>query len=164
MTWALLDRGYRTTYEPTAVAFTEAPTTLRHLARQRRRWARGMIEGLRSYGVALLRRHRTYSHGVLADAVFPYLDFTFTFVFIPGIVLAVFGNFAIVGIMTLAVLPLNALLAGIMYARQRASLHEAGLRVRRGPVGFILFLLLYQLSPVSVSGYIQEAFHARRRR
>jgi poly-beta-1,6-N-acetyl-D-glucosamine synthase len=165
MTWALLDKGGRTTYEPTAVAFTEAPATVRRLARQRRRWARGMIEGLRSYGVALLRRHRTYAHGVLADAVFPYLDFTFTFVFIPGIGLAAFGNFAIVGIMTLAVLPLNALLAGVMFVRQRASLHEAGLKVRRGPVGFILFLLLYQIfmSPVSVSGYVQEAFHARRR-
>jgi len=42
MTWALLERGGRTTYEPSAVAFTEAPTTLRTLARQRRRWARGL--------------------------------------------------------------------------------------------------------------------------
>jgi poly-beta-1,6-N-acetyl-D-glucosamine synthase len=43
LTWAMLDRGGRTTYEPTAIAFTDVPITLRALARQRRRWARGMI-------------------------------------------------------------------------------------------------------------------------
>lgn len=165
MTWALLDRGGRTTYEPSAVAFTEAPSTLRRLARQRRRWARGMIEGLRAYGVSLVRRHKTYAHSVIADAMFPYLDLVFTFAFIPGIVLAATGNFMIVGPMTLAVLPLNALLAGVMYRRQRSSLGEAGLRVRRAALGFALFFLLYQLfmSPVSVSGYLQELVHARRK-
>ncbi len=165
MTWALLDQGGRTTFEPTAVAFTEAPVTLRALARQRRRWARGMIEGLRRYGVALVRRRTTYTHGVLADAVFPYLDLCFTFAFLPGIVLAAFGDFAIVGPMTLAVLPINGLLAGIMYRRQRGSLTEAGLSVRRGLLGFVVFLLLYQafMSPVSVSGYVEEMLHVRRR-
>ena len=165
MTWALLDQGGRTTYEPTAVAFTEAPVTLRRLARQRRRWARGMIEGLRAYGAALIRRHKTFAHSVIADATFPYLDFVFTFAFIPGIALAITGNFAIVGPMTLAVLPLNALLASVMYHRQRRSLMEAGLQVRRATVGFAFFFLLYQIfmSPVSVSGYFQEVFHVGRR-
>lgn len=165
MTWALLARGGRTTFEPTAVAFTETPATLRALARQRRRWARGMIEGLRSYGWPLIRRHATYSHGVLADAIFPYLDLAFTFAFIPGIALAATGDFAIVGPMTIAVLPINALLAGIMFRRQHSSLLDAGLRVRRGALGFVLFLLIYQLfmSPVSVAGYLQELLHVRRR-
>jgi biofilm PGA synthesis N-glycosyltransferase PgaC len=165
MTWALLARGGRTSYEPSAIAFTAVPETLRHLARQRRRWARGMIEGLRSYGGTLVRRRKAFAHSVIADALFPYLDATFTFAFIPGIALAFTGNFAIVGPMTLAVLPLNGLLAGIMYHRQRRSLAEAGLRVRRATLGFILFLLLYQMfmSPVSVSGYLQELLHVRRR-
>ncbi|HWJ50080.1 MAG TPA: glycosyltransferase family 2 protein, partial [Solirubrobacteraceae bacterium] len=131
MTWALLDRGGRTTFEPSAIAFTTVPETFRHLARQRRRWARGMIEGLRMYGGALVRRRKAFAHSVIADALFPYLDATFTFAFIPGIALAITGNFAIVGPMTLAVLPLNGLLAGIMYRRQRRSLREAGLHVRR---------------------------------
>ncbi len=43
-----------------------------------------MIEGLRAYGIALVRRHRTYAHSVIADALFPYLDFVFTFAFLPG--------------------------------------------------------------------------------
>jgi poly-beta-1,6-N-acetyl-D-glucosamine synthase len=165
MTWALLEKGGRTTYEPTAVAFTEVPVTLRQLARQRHRWARGMIEGLRSYGFTLVLRHKTYAHSVIADAMFPYLDFVFTFGFIPGIALALTGNFAIVGPMTLAVLPLNAVIAAIMYHRQRNSLVEAGLQVRPAAAGFVPFFFLYQLfmSPVSVSGYVAELFHLGRR-
>lgn len=164
MTWALLKAGGRTTYEPSAVAFTQAPATLRRLARQRRRWARGMIEGLRTYGIALVRGRKTYVHSVIADAMFPYLDFVFTFAFIPGVVLAMTGNFVIVGPMTLAVLPLNALLGSVMYRRQRRSFTEAGLQVRRETVGFVVFFLFYQIfmSPVSVSGYLQEMLHFRR--
>jgi poly-beta-1,6-N-acetyl-D-glucosamine synthase len=165
MTWALLERGGRTTYEPSAVAFTEVPITLRSLARQRRRWARGMIEGLRTYGRALLRQRLPYVHSVVADMLFPYLDLTFTMAFIPGIVLAAFGNYAIVGPATLAVLPLNMLIAGIMYRRQRGSFAQAGLRVRQSVIGFVAYLLFYQLvmSPVSLAGYVEEFFQTARR-
>ncbi len=166
MTWALLERGGRTTYEPSAVAFTEAPVTLRSLARQRRRWARGMIEGLRTYGRTLLRQRLPFVHSIAADALFPYLDVTFTLAFIPGIVLAVcFGDYAIVGPMTLAVLPLNLVIAGTMYRRQRRSFGQAGLRVRQNVVGFVAYLFFYQLvmSPVSVAGYAEELFHVARR-
>jgi biofilm PGA synthesis N-glycosyltransferase PgaC len=165
MTWALLARGGRTSYEPTAIAFTEAPVTLRTFARQRRRWARGMIEGLRTYGRKLLHQRRPYAHSVATDIVFPFLDVTFTLGFIPGLVLAAFGNDAIVGPMTLAVLPLNILISMIMYRRQRRSFKHAGLRVRQHAVGFFVYLLGFQLvmSPVSVAGYVQEFFHATRR-
>jgi biofilm PGA synthesis N-glycosyltransferase PgaC len=165
MTWALIANGGATSFEPTAVAFTEVPENLRHLARQRRRWARGMIEGLRSYGLALLRRRRPFAHSVAANMLFPYLDTMFTLVFLPGIVLACFGDFAIVGPMTLAVLPLNALLASIMYRRQRRSLSQAGLLVRRHLLGFVVYLLAYQfmMSPVSVAGYLEEILNTGRR-
>jgi len=49
LTWRMLLAGGRTVFEPTAVAFTEAPSTWNAFARQRRRWARGMIEGLRDH-------------------------------------------------------------------------------------------------------------------
>ena len=165
MTWALLARGGRTSYEPTAIAFTEAPVTLRTFARQRRRWARGMIEGLRTHGKVLLRQRRPYAHSVVTDIVFPFLDVTFTIGFIPGLVLAAMGDYAIVGLMTLAVLPLNILISTIMYRRQRRSFQHAGLRVRQHAVGFVVYLLCFQLimSPVSVAGYLQEIFHATRR-
>jgi biofilm PGA synthesis N-glycosyltransferase PgaC len=165
MTWAMLARGGRTSYEPTAIAFTEAPATLRSFARQRRRWARGMIEGLRIHGRTLLGKRLPYAHSVATDVIFPFLDVAFTLGFVPGIVLAAFGNYAIVGPMTLAVLPLNVVIFSIMYRRQRRSFEHAGLKVRQHAVGFFVYLLGFQLimSPVSVAGYVQEMFHATRR-
>jgi len=67
--------------------------------------------------------------------------------------------------MTLAVLPLNLVIAGTMYHRQRRSFGHAGLRVRQDLVGFFAYLLLYQLvmSPVSVAGYAEEIFRVARR-
>jgi biofilm PGA synthesis N-glycosyltransferase PgaC len=124
-----------------------------------------MIEGLRTYGRRLLQQRRAYAHSVATDIVFPFLDVAFTFAFIPGIALAALGNYAIVGPMTLAVLPLNILISSIMYRRQRQSFKHAGLRVRQHAVGFVVYLLGFQLimSPVSVAGYLQEVFHATRR-
>lgn len=158
LTWALLAAGGRTVYESTAVAFTRTPTQLRWFARQRQRWARGMIEGLREYGSGLLRSRKLYAHSVAVDYAFPYVDAAYCFAFLPGIVLAMFGNFAIVGPMTIAVLPLNLTIAGAMYVRQHHVFAEVGLRERRNPGGFLAYVLLYQVlsSPLSLWGYVQE--------
>lgn len=165
LTWRLLLQGGRTGFEPTAVAFTEAPAAWPAFARQRRRWARGMIEGLRDHGVSLLRRLRLYSHSVASNFLFPFLDACFTLAFIPGVVLAVFGDFAIVGPMTILVMPLNALLGGIMYFHQRRVFRNVKLRIRRNRRGLLFYFFCYQflMSPISLSGYVLEAFRARRR-
>jgi poly-beta-1,6-N-acetyl-D-glucosamine synthase len=165
LTWAMMRRGGRIGYERTAIAFTGAPGDMRRLARQRSRWARGMIEGLREHGGALLAEHRSFAHAVLVDFAFPYLDVAYSVVFPIGIVLALFGNFAVVGPMTLAVLPLNLMLSGLMFRLSRQSFDEVGLHVRRNRLGFLAYLLIYQLfmSPVSVMGYGQELFGRRRR-
>jgi biofilm PGA synthesis N-glycosyltransferase PgaC len=47
LTWNLLEKGWSTYFEPMAVAFTDVPVNLRAFARQRSRWARGMIEALK---------------------------------------------------------------------------------------------------------------------
>jgi len=163
-TWALIEHGGRVAFEPTAVAFTSVPTSLRRFTVQRQRWARGMIEGLNTHGSALLRRRGFWVHSVVADAIFPFLDLTYTLAVPAGIVLAALGNFAIVGPMTLAVLPLNLAMAGALFARERAVFAELGLHVRRNRRGFLAYFLLYQLiqSPISVSGYILELRGARR--
>ncbi len=165
LTWAMMREGGRVGYERTAIAFTSAPETARAFARQRRRWARGMIEGLREHGGALLAGGRSNVHAVLVNFIFPYIDLVYSIAFPIGIVLALFGNFAIVGPMTLAVLPLNIALSGIMFHLSRQSFEEVGLRVRKNRLGYLGYLLAYQLfmSPVSVAGYAQELFGARRR-
>jgi poly-beta-1,6-N-acetyl-D-glucosamine synthase len=164
LTWRLLLQGGRSVFEPTAVAFTEAPHRWGPFARQRRRWARGMIEGLRDHGVGLLKRMDFYSHAVAGNFLFPLLDTTFTLAFIPGIVLAFTGNFAIVGPMTLIVLPLNALLGGAMYFHQRRVFAAVNLRVRKNWTGLIFYFFFYQymMSPISLAGYTLETFRARR--
>ena len=93
-------------------------------------------------------------HSVAADAVFPFLDPAYTLAIPAGLVLAAFGNFAIVGPMTLAVLPLNLVMCGVPFATERAVFGELGLHVRGNRRGFLAYFLLYQLihSPISVSG------------
>jgi purine-cytosine permease-like protein len=81
-----------------------------------------------------------------------------------AIVLALFGNFAIVGPMTLAALPLNLLLSLVMFHLSRQAFDEVGLHVRQNGFGFVGYLLTYQqiMSPVSVAGCAQELFGTRR--
>ncbi|MBS1890707.1 MAG: glycosyltransferase family 2 protein [Actinobacteria bacterium] len=164
LTWAMMRAGGRIGYERTAIAFTGAPADVARFARQRRRWARGMIEGLREHGGALIAAHRTGAHGVAIDFVFPFVDLVYSIAFPIGLVLALFGNFAIVGPMTVAVVPLNLALAAIMYRLSRRSFAEVGLKVRRNRLGFLGYLLTYQLfmSPISVAGYGEELFRTNR--
>lgn len=165
LTWAMMREGGRVGYERTAIAFTTAPESARAFARQRRRWARGMIEGLREHGGGLLAGGRSNGHAVLVNFVFPYVDVVYSIAFPIGIALALFGNFAIVGPMTLAVLPLNIGLSMIMFHLSKRSFDDVGLQVRQNRLGFLGYLLTYQLfmSPVSVAGYTQELFGAARR-
>jgi biofilm PGA synthesis N-glycosyltransferase PgaC len=103
---------------------------------------------------------------VLVNFIFPNVDVVYSIAFPVGIVLAVFfGIYAIVGPMTLAVLPLNILLSMIMFHLSKQSFDEVGLEVRQNRLGYLGYLLTYQLfmSPVSVAGYAQELFGARRR-
>ncbi len=164
LTWRMLLAGGRSVFEPTAVAFTEAPSSWLAFARQRRRWARGMIEGLRDHGFGLIKQMNFYSHSVASNFMFPLLDASFTLAFIPGIVLAMTGNFAIVGPMTLLVLPLNGLLGGVMFFHQRRIFKNLNLRVRKNRRGLLFYFFCYQyvMSPISLAGYLLESIRARR--
>jgi len=123
-----------------------------------------MIEGLRDHGVGLVKRLDLYSHSVAGNFLFPFLDASFTFAFLPGVVLAATGNFAIVGPMTLMVLPLNALLGATMFLHQRRVFASLNLRVRGNRRGLLFYLFCYQflMSPISLAGYLLEITRARR--
>jgi len=124
-----------------------------------------MIEGLRSVKPwdqpLWLLRFLT-----AIDLLIPALDVAYALVWLPGLVLAATGRFWIVGPYTVAVLPLTLLVNAILYRYQRRRVFNVlGLRVRRNAVGFVAFVLTYQMlmSPVSVAGYVQELLGLRRR-
>jgi poly-beta-1,6-N-acetyl-D-glucosamine synthase len=165
LTWALLEKGGRTDFESTAVSFTDTPTTLRAFARQRRRWARGMIEGLKKHGNLSWKRRGRVGVMVATDFLFPVMDLVFSLVFIPGLVLAVFGHFYIVGPLTLAVIPLTFTILYVMFRKQKAVFDELGLKFRRNLGGFVLYALVYQLimAPVCTIGYCEEFLSTAKR-
>jgi len=164
LTWKLLSKGYRIGYEATAVGFTKAPTTINGFWRQRQRWARGMMEGLKRYGNLVCQGNLT-AFFVGVDFVVPLLDLFYSIVFLPGLLLALTGRFYIVGPMTLLVIPITLFIVLVMFQKQRQVFDELHLRVRRNSLGFVLFMLFYQAltSPICVSGYLKELAGAQKR-
>lgn len=165
LTWKMLAKNKKVYFEPMAIAFTDVPTKLSHFVKQRSRWARGMIEGLRE--VNPWEQPSMFSKFLTGiDLIIPYMDFSYTFFWIPGLFLALFfKNYAIVGPMIFLVLPLTLISFGILYYYQcNVVFKSLNLKVRKNLFGFASFILCYQLimSPVSLYGYIQEIFGAKR--
>lgn len=157
LTWAILKAGYRVGYAENACLFTNAPTTWRQFIRQRQRWSRGLMEAFKAHW-QLLFKPRMITLFIWWNLLFPYLDLVYTFAFLPGLVLALFGIYWIAGPMTLLVLPMAMVVNGIMYRIQSGMFTEQGLKVRRNVLGFILYTLFYGLvlQPACVVGYAQE--------
>lgn len=163
LSWALLSREGRIGYAEDAICFTNVPVTLAGFAKQRRRWSRGLIEAFKAHKELLLKRHlRTVF--IWWNLCFPPMDLVFTLVFIPGLVLAAFGAFYIVGPATLAVLPLAMVWNLFIFSIQRRTFHAEHLRVRGNLGGFLFYALAYSLlvQPVSVLGYASELLGLRK--
>ncbi len=164
LTWHMLAKNYKVYFEPYAISFTDVPTKLQHFARQRSRWARGMIEGLRL--VKPWQQPNIYCKFLtFVDILIPYMDLSYTFFFIPGCILALLGKFYIVGPMVILVLPMTIFSFGILLRYQKRKVFNSfNLKVRKNRLAFIGFLLGYQLlmSPISLWGYIQEVFNMKR--
>lgn len=159
LTWAILEQGYRVGFAENACLFTNAPDTWRQFIRQRQRWSRGLIEAFKSHWRLLFHR-RMSTLFIWWNLGFPYLDLVYTFVFIPGLILALAGHYFIAGPMTLFVLPLAMLINFIMYNIQNKMFVEQELRVRKNAAGFIFYSLFYSivLQPACVVGYLKELF------
>ncbi|MBL5767182.1 glycosyl transferase [Heyndrickxia sporothermodurans] len=165
VTWRLLEKKRKIYFEPLAVAFTDVPASLIQFIRQRSRWARGMIEGLQAIKPwEQPQLYTKYLTGV--NLIMPFLDITYTLFWIPGLILALFGHYWIVGPMTLLVLPLTLISFGVLYLYQkRFVFRPLNLKIRNNTIGFICFILFYQIimSPVSTYGYIQEFLKMERK-
>jgi poly-beta-1,6-N-acetyl-D-glucosamine synthase len=165
VTWRLMQAGDRVLFEPTAVAFTDAPVKVRHFMRQRARWARGMLEGIST--VPPWRQTRRLT-GFIAgiDLLIPLLDVGYALIWLPGLVLFILGYPLIVSVWSIAVLPITLLVyGGLRTYQSRHVFGSLGLAVRRNRFGYIAFLLGYQMlcSPASIAGYAQHVMGANRR-
>ncbi|MCJ7420425.1 glycosyltransferase [Sphingomicrobium astaxanthinifaciens] len=157
LTWALLEKGWRTGYAEDAIAFTNAPTTYRQFAHQRRRWARGLIEAFQHQQKLLVKR-RLSTMFIWWNMLFLPMDAVFTIVFIPGVVAALFGYYWIAGPMTLLTLPLAAFWNLVIFRIQNRMFREQGMKVRRHYGALVLYILFYAvlMQPVSLWGYVSE--------
>lgn len=163
LTWALIKRGYRIGYCEDALLFTNVPATLNRFLRQRLRWARGLIEALKHHPQILLHPRLSMTF-VYWNLLFPFLDFVFTTAFIPGIVLALFGHYWIVGPITLVLIPMAMSINLLMFYIGRRMFRDAGLTVRLNVIGFVNYSLFYGLliQPVSLWGYAAEFLNRRK--
>jgi len=157
LTWAILERGHRVGFAENACLFTNAPDTWLQFIRQRQRWSRGLVEAFKSHW-RLLFKPRMTTLFIWWNLLFPYMDLVYTFAFVPGLILALFGVYWIAGPMTLLVLPLAMIVNYLMFAVQSKMFTEQGLKVRRNVVGFVFYALFYSLvlQPACVLGYIKE--------
>ncbi|MFW5969782.1 MAG: glycosyltransferase family 2 protein, partial [Halofilum sp. (in: g-proteobacteria)] len=164
LTWNIIDRDYRVGYADDAIAFTRVPETMARYFRQRKRWARGLIEAFRRFPRVFFRPRLNLPF-VYLNFTYPYLDLVYMTVFVPGVFAAVFFRmYAIAGIMTLVLVPLALLVGSVMYTRQLRTFRACGLHVRRNIPGFIGYLIAYQmiLSPASLAGYFAELLGRRK--
>ncbi|MEI7036294.1 glycosyltransferase [Fulvimonas yonginensis] len=163
LTWAILARGDRVGYCEDAITFTNAPTTFRQFIRQRQRWSRGLIEAFKAHWRLLFAR-RMSTLFVWWNLLFPYMDVVYTLFFIPGLVLALFGIYWLAGPMTLLVLPMAFAVNYLMFFIQSRMFRAQGLKVRRNPIGFLVYALFYGvvLQPGCVLGYLAELLNLRK--
>ena len=165
LTWALHSLGYRVSYAENAFVFTHVPENYAQFFRQRKRWARGMIEAFKKHPEVFFHL-RTFSPFIYLNLLFPYLDAAFLFFFVPGLVAAIaFQFYAVVGLMTLFLLPLMILLNAVMFVHQRSIFANYGLRVRKHFFGLVLYMLTYQvmMAPASTAGYLAELFNRQKK-
>ena len=159
LTWWFLRRNYVVRHAEDAIAWTHAPETWGELARQRKRWARGMIEAL-SIHMRLLGKGRLSTLFIYWNLMFISIDLAFTLAFIPGILLALFGIYWLAGPITLLVLPLAVIWNILIYRIQTRMLKRNDIKMKKSLLGFVLFAFIYPfvMQPVSVWGYLSELF------
>lgn len=163
LTWKILLAGYRVGHAENAIAFTNCPNTVIGFINQRRRWSRGLIESFKENGSLLFKSRLTVIY-VWWNTLFPLIDVAYTLGFVPGLILACFGLFWIVGPMTIALIPMAFILNMVMYNRSKEMFANENLKIRRNYFGFIFYILAYGivLQPACVWGYISEIFNLRK--
>lgn len=163
LTWKLLLAGYRVGHAEDAIAFTNCPATLKGFIKQRQRWSRGLIEAFKINPMILLKPRLSTIY-IWWNTMFPLMDIAYALGFIPGLVLACFGIFWIVGPMTISVLPMALALNLYMYSKSRKMFEKEHLKVRANIFGFFFYVFAYGLilQPACVYGYFSEFLNLKK--
>lgn len=151
LTYGILKKGYKSLYEPYAVGYTMVPEKLANLYRQRKRWAIGMLEAFRE--VMPWEQKTLFSKFFASiNIIVIYFDLAYIFGFLVGVILAVFGYYYFVGLLTILTLIISVINFASMYLFQK----KLCIPFKNSILGFVFFLLFYQTiqSLASLNGYI----------
>lgn len=167
LTWQLLNKGYETNFSKNAIAFTEVPEKLKTLTKQRKRWARGMIEAFKRVKIFRARKINFKSKFLISlDLFFPFIDLALL-IFVPlGLILLALGNPLLISWISLLVIPLTLLLCLLVEIRRKNMLKEIDCKLeRRSILAFIVYILLYAfiLAPYCLIGYISELVNYKKK-
>ena len=160
LTWQLLSKGYETNFAKNAIAYTEVPEKFRELGKQRKRWARGMIEAFKKVKILSSRKMSLKSKFLMCfNIFFPFIDLALL-IFVPlGLIFLALGNPLLIGWISLLVIPFDLLLCLLIEIKRKNMLKEIDCKLeRRSILAFIVYILLYAfiLAPYCLMGYILE--------
>ena len=157
LTWTLMNERGIVGYEPIAVGFTFVPERVRRFINQRSRWARGMVEGIRTNPPQKQPRVLTkFVAGI--DYLVPLLDIGYVFFWVPGAILFAFGYPLIVSWWSMLVFPITLLVYGLLRRwQERWVFSRLGIDVDPDKRGFLSYLFAYQAltSAAALRGYAQ---------
>lgn len=167
LTWQLLSKGYETNFSKNAIAFTEVPEKLKDLGKQRKRWARGMIEAFKKVKIYKSKEISFKSRFLMSlNIFFPFIDLALL-IFVPlGLIFLALGNPLLIGWISLLVIPLGMLLCLLIEIRRKNMLREIDCRLeKRSILAFIVYVLLYAfiLAPYCLIGYISELINCKKK-
>lgn len=164
LSWAMLNKGYNINHSENALCFTNVPETYKIFYRQRKRWARGLIEAFISYPKMLFKK-QMYVFFIWYNFMFPYIDLMFMFGFVPSVILALcFGFYLLAGKITLLLIPLTFIYSSIIYIIQKKKFKEMDLDWGSKNYSYIMYMVFYQLlmTPATLFGYLSEIFRRKR--
>ena len=160
LTWQLLSKGYETNFAKNAIAYTEVPEKFRELGKQRKRWARGMIEAFKKVKILSSKKMSLKSKFLMCfNIFFTFIDLALL-IFVPlGLIFLALGNPLLIGWISLLVIPFGLLLCLLIEIKRKNMLKEIDCKLeRRSILAFIVYILLYAfiLAPYCLMGYVLE--------
>ena len=165
LTWSMLGSRGLVQYEPVALGFTVVPERLDRLLSQRSRWARGMLEGLRTHPPP--KQPRVLAKLVAGiDYLVPLLDIGVIFFWVPGVILFLFGYPLIFGWWSMLLLPITLAVFGFLQRWQaRHVFRTLDIHPQSDKRGFLGYLFAYQVltSAAALRGYGQYLVGSGRR-